>query len=147
MDDYDQPNVEAKWCAERRHEVAEYLETEGVSHGLIGERPAWHVAPYASVWAIESLAYPGTTGWWAISGDMPNDYVSASKATCPREAVRVIALLWQEAAECMARGDSHPTFRIGSGDRDHELAPLLASRAGLLLTWVADAQAWAEDEA
>lgn len=145
MTDYDEPEADARWCAERREEIAAYLQREGLTHGQIGADPAWHVAPYVSVWAIESLAAPGNVGWWAISGDLPNDYVSADDVKDPREAVRAIALLWQEAADCMSRGDVHPTFRIGSGQRDHELAPLLASRAELLLEWVGDAELW-EDE-
>jgi hypothetical protein len=147
MPDYDDPEIEAQWCTERRQEVTDYLRREGLAHGEISAEPAWHVAPYVSVWAVESTATPGATGWWAVSGDMPNDYVSASKASNPREAVRAIATLWQEAAQYMARGEKHPTFRIGSGEQDKELAPMLASRAELLLEWVSDPQAWEEDEA
>ena len=146
MTDWDNPEIDARWCAERREEVAAYLQREGLTHGQIGADPAWHVAPYVSVWAIESLAAPGKVGWWAISGDLPNDYVSGDSAKDPREAVRAIALLWQEAADCMSRDEAHPTLRIGSGQRDQELAPLLASRAEMLLEWVDDAELW-EDEA
>ena len=140
--DCDDPEVDAQWCAARRQEVAEYLQGEGLVVGPIGSKPAWHVAPYVSVWAVESLVAPGSVGWWAISGDMPNDYVSAESIASPREAVRAIATLWQEAALCMSRGEKHPTFRIGSGDQDQELAPMLASRSELLLEWVGDAEAW-----
>lgn len=147
MSDYDDPEVEAQWCAERRLEVARYLCDEGLEHGEVGEWPAWHVCPYVSVWAIESLVSPGSVGWWAISGDLPNDYVSASKAKFPREAVEAIALLWQEAAQYMARGENHPTVRIGNGSQNRELASMLASRAALLLKWVADPDAWEEDAA
>jgi len=86
MPDYDDPEVEAQWFAERREEVTNYLKGEGVTHGQIGDEPAWHVTPYVSVWAVESLKSPGSVGWWAICGDMPNDYVSASKASNPKEA-------------------------------------------------------------
>jgi hypothetical protein len=75
---------------------------------------------------------------------LPNDYVSADKAQSPREAVRVIATLWQDAAQYMARGERHPTFRIGAGEPDAELAEMLASRAALLLDWVGDDEAWDE---
>ena len=145
MQDYDDPEVETRWLTERREEVLGYLRGEGVTHGEVGQAPAWHVSPYVSVWAVESLATPGSVGWWAISGDLPNDYVSASDAKVPREAVRAIASLWQEAAQYMSRGEKHPTFVIGSGDSDEELAALLASRAELLLDWVADPEAW-DDE-
>ena len=146
MPDYDNPEIEAQWLADRRTEVAEYLKNEGVTHGLIAEESAWHVAPYVSIWAVESLVNPGSVGWWAISGDMPNDYVSAAQASNPREAVEAIASLWKEAAEYMARGEQHPTFVIGSGELKEELAPMLASRAELLLEWVNDPEAWKENE-
>jgi Domain of unknown function (DUF4826) len=147
MHDYDDPEMDARWCAERRHEVAEYLQGEGFVLARIGDEPAWHVAPHVSVWAIESHSERGSVGWWAISGDMPNDYVSAQTVKSPREAVRAIATLWKEASEYMSRGEVHPTFRIGSGDNDDELAPMLASRAELLLEWVDDAEVWEEGDA
>jgi hypothetical protein len=147
MRDYDHPENDAQWCAERREEVAAYLQREGVVHGHIGAAPAWHVAPYVSVWAIESLATAGAVGWWAVSGDLPNDYVSASHAKTPREAVGAIALLWKEAAQYMSRGEPHPTFRIGSGLQDAELAPMLESRAETLLEWVKDPEVWEEGAA
>lgn len=146
MHDYDDPEAEAQWCAERRQELAEYLGREGVPRGSIGEWPAWHVVPYASVWAIESASVKGSIGWWAISGDVPNDYVSANDASCPREAVQAIASLWRDAAQYMSRGERHPTFRIGLGQQDEELGPMLASRAELLLEWVDDASIWEEDD-
>ena len=147
MPDYDNPEIEAQWCTERRDEVTKYLQGEGLVHGGIGAEPAWHVAPYVSVWTVESRLAPGTVGWWAICGDMPSDYVSADQAASPREAVRAIATLWREAAQYMARGEKHPTFQIGSGDLDAELAEMLASRAELLLEWVDGDEAWEEDEA
>jgi hypothetical protein len=142
--DYDNPEVDARWCLERRGEIAAYLQREGLTHGEIGDAPAWHVAPYVSVWAIESVAAPGHVGWWAISGDLPNDYVSADRVRTPREAVRAIASRWQEVVAFMSRGEEHPAFRIGAGQPDQGLAPLLASRARLLLDWVDDAELWEE---
>ena len=146
MRDFDDPEVDSQWCTERRQDIAEYLREEGLAHGRIGESPAWHIAPIVSVWAIESLSSPGSVGWWAISGDLPNDYVSRSKAKDPREAVQAIASLWQQAAQYMARGERHPTFRIGSGEQDKELAPMLASRAAFLLEMVDDSETWDEDD-
>lgn len=146
MLDYDDPKIEAQWFAERRAEVSKYLKHEGVTHGQIGSEPAWHLAPYVSIWAVESLKSPGWVGWWAISGDLPNDYVSAEDIKTPREAMHAIASLWQEAAEYMSRGEPHPTFRIGSGENDKELAPMLTSRAETLLGWASDPEVWEEDE-
>lgn len=146
MLDYDDPKIEAQWFAVRRNEVAEYLEREGVAHGRVGQAPAWYLAPYVSIWAVESLKSPGSVGWWAISGDLPTDYVSAKDVRHPREAMRAIATLWQEASGFMLRGEEHPTFRIGAGDSNEELAPMLASRAETLLGWVDDPDVWKEDD-
>ncbi|MFC7421714.1 DUF4826 family protein [Iodobacter arcticus] len=83
---------------------------------------------------------------WAISGDLPNDYVSAYKAKNPKEAIHAIASLWQEAAQYMARGLAHPSFMIGTGEHAEELAPMLASRAKMLLDWSSDPEMWEENE-
>jgi hypothetical protein len=146
MLDYDDSDVEAQWYVDRRNEVEECLSREGVAHGQVGEAPAWSVAPYVSIWAVESLENPGRVGWWAISGDLPNDYVSAKGINCPRDAMRAIATLWREASEHMLRGEKHPTFSIGVGDSDEELAPLLASRAKTLLGWADDPEVWEDDD-
>jgi len=66
--DFDDPAVEKRWCAERRAAVADYLKKQGVDHGEIGEWPAWHFAPYVSIWAIESKKRPSRLGWWVICG-------------------------------------------------------------------------------
>ena len=144
MIDYDNPQVEAQWFAERRAEIIDYLKAEGIKHGSIGDEPDWYVAPYVSIWPVGSLVAPGKIGWWAICGDIPTDYVSSEKAKNPREAMKAIASLWKEAAGYMARGEQHPTFRIGNGEDDAELAPMLASRADTLLEWSANAEFWEE---
>lgn len=145
MHDYDDPEVEARWFCDQRQEVLDYLRCEGVPHGPVDETPSWSASPYVAVWRVEGIAGPASAGWWAISGDCPCDYVSAAEASCPREAVKAIASLWREAATYMARGERHPRFVIGSGEHDEELAAMLASRADLLLEWVADDEVWDDD--
>lgn len=91
MRDYDDPAVEEQWCEERRAEVTAYLQRERVEHGRVGEWPAWHVAPYVSIWAIESKKRVDSIGWWVICGDVPTDYVSATHMKHPRDVMRAIA--------------------------------------------------------
>src|SRR5207253_9606987 len=81
--DYDDPDVEERWCIEQRAIVADYLRLQKVRHGRIGEWPAWHVAPIASIWAIESTVQPESIGWWVIGGDPPTDYISANEVIPP----------------------------------------------------------------
>ncbi|HBH38930.1 MAG TPA: hypothetical protein DDX06_11185 [Curvibacter sp.] len=146
MPDYDDPAVEERWCAERRAEVAAYLAREKVVHGEIGEWPAWHIAPIASIWAIESKKSPGWVGWWVISGDLPCDYVSASDIKHPRDALRAIAESWLAQSEVMARGETSPELSIGPREEWPSLAPLLKSRASTLLDIADDHEVWAEDD-
>lgn len=141
---YDDPGIEEKWCNERRTEVAVYLKFEGVTHGRIGEWPAWHIAPYVSIWAIESASRPERIGWWVICGDLPTDYVSAEKVKHPREAMRSVAERWLDVAEYMGRGEQHPSNNIGSPESWPQLGPLLKFRAQLMAKWVKDDEAWEE---
>ena len=142
--DYDDPKVEERWCNERQAEVTAYLQQERVAHGRIGEWPAWHIAPYVSVWAIESKSNPGWVGWWAICGDLPTDYVSAGNIRHPRDAIRAFSLRWHCAAESMAQGESPTDFSVGSPSDWPDLAPLLSSRASLLQEWSDDPEVWSD---
>ncbi len=144
--DYDDPLVEEQWCEERQREVKEYLACEGVDHGRIGEWPDWHLAPYVSVWAIESGVVPESVGWWVICGDLPCDYVSAQNVHHPREALVEIAGRWREVARCMERGEAHPSISIGPLEEAGELAPLLQSRANVLEEWANEDELWEEDD-
>jgi Domain of unknown function (DUF4826) len=147
-EDYDDPDVEEQWCRGQRSKVAEYLLSQGIAHGPIGDWPAWHIAPCVSIWAIESLARPEWIGWWVISGDLPTDYISAADIEPPqhpRKAVRVIAERWREQAASWTCGREYKGITI-AGPRSHsELAPLLSTRAKLLLEWADDDSLW-EDE-
>lgn len=132
----------AQWLAEHRFGVAEYLQWDGVLHGHVAEEPAWAVAPYVSLWRVDSFEHPGTPAWWVIAGDLPDDRVSTQDAPTARDAVRAIATRWREAAACLARGEPHPAFEVASQAQADVLAPLLAARAETLLGWAAEAAAW-----
>lgn len=140
---------EETWCAARRSQVSKYLATEAARHGTrfgrVGDWPAWHVEPYVSVWAVESVSSPGRVGWWVICGDLPTDYVSRSGLDDPRAVVRAIATRWLDYAPHLHAGQAHPEITIGNGMPDAELADLLASRAKLLLDWADDDNVWAAD--
>ena len=142
--DYDDPQVEERWCNERRDVVSVYLQQERVSHGQIGDWPAWHLAPHVSIWAIESKVNPGWLGWWVICGDLPTDYVPATTIKHPRDAMRAIASRWQDASERVSRGQASPDFSIGTPTDWPTLAPQLASRAELLQDWAEDEELWNE---
>jgi hypothetical protein len=143
--DWDDPAVDKHWCDERRREVIAYLAREKVEHGAVGVRPAWHVTPYVSVWSVESLLTPGRVGWWAICGDLPNDYLSADTVKQPREALLAFADVWKNVAEAMQKGQSHPHISIGTPEDQSELAPLLKSRSDALRRFAEDGAMWEMD--
>ncbi len=146
MDCEPPPPEEVEWVNERRNALLEYLRGEGVTHGEVGDWPAWHVCPYVAIFAIGSVAAPGRVGWWAITGDLPTDYVSSRDAKHPREVLSHFARQWAELASYMLRGEPHPETIMGTPDDWPELGPLLESRSQILQRWAEDDAIWNETE-
>ncbi len=140
--DYNDPAIDEKWCSERRAQVMAYLKREKVKHGRVGEWPAWHLPPYASIWAIESAARPEWVGWWVICGDLPTDHFSAESVESPRDAMREFAQRWQDVAALMEKGQSHPSLRFGPLEEAGKLGPLLGSRSKVLSEWASRDDLW-----
>lgn len=95
--------------------------------------PRWFLAPYLAVWAIRSLRNPDRVGWWAISGDVPTDYISWGRAQDAGDVLSEFSRVWKAAAEKMAVGEQLDNCIIGDDPaRAKELAPLLLGRAEML---------------
>ena len=98
-----------------------------------------------SIWAIESLVRPDWIGWWAISGDLPSDYISAADIEPPqhpRKALRAIAECWLGIVSAWEEGREYEGTLIAGGHHNRELAPLLRSRAKTLMDWTDDDTVW-----
>jgi hypothetical protein len=122
--------------------------SQNVKHGRIGEWPAWHVAPFVSIWAIESLLHPGAIGWWVICGDLPTDYISSGEVDPPqhpRKALRVFAHNWLEMVEAWKHGREVDDSQIGRLEINAKRAPLLEARAKLLMEWHDDNSLWEKE--
>ena len=85
--------------------------------------------------------------WWAISGDVPTDYVSFTDADHPRAVMRHFARQWAEISSFMLRGEPHPNTNIGTPDRWPELGDLLHRRAELLSRYADDDSIWDDCDA
>jgi hypothetical protein len=145
--EFDDPDVEERWCFEQQRVVAEYLRAQNVKHGRIGDWPAWHVAPVASIWAIESLIRPGSIGWWVICGDLPTDYISAAALKPPqhpRKAMRTFAQNWLDVVEAWKLGKVIKKTQIGDLESNQKLEPMIESRALLLMKWADNDSLWKE---
>jgi hypothetical protein len=141
-DDYEDPELEARWLAEQRGNVQRYLQEQGVHHRGVSSAAVWFVAPYISVWTVGSVAAPGAIGWWAISGDLPTDYLSGQGATDARSALAAFSRRWRDVAAYMLRGETHPTIAVGSPEDTYELGDLLQRRARILDDWAGDDEIW-----
>jgi len=141
-DEFDNPEREAAWVREQREALLDYLVREQVNHKGVPERPEWLVAPYVAIWSVESRKRPGAVGWWAISGDVPTDYMSSSEVRDARMAMRVFGRRWMKASKQIAAGVEPEEIRIGTPESWPQLAPLLASRAKLLSDWANEDDMW-----
>jgi len=135
---------DAAWCVMQRQKVLDYLTLQDLVRPNVSERPAWHVAPIVSVWAVESVKRPGWVGWWAISGDCPTDYVPCGGERNPRQALRDIGRRWLEGADHWTKGERSSDWGLHTAEQEQELAPLLAARAKLLLDFAANDSNWGE---
>ena len=145
--EFDDAGLAEAWLAAQRVAVVEFLAAQqDLVHGRVGDRPAWHVAPYVSVWAIESAKRRGWVGWWVIAGDLPTDYCTAESPAHPRKALAVIAARWLAYVEAVRAGTPPPSFRLHAVEQDPDtMLPLLEARAKLLADFAADDSLWLED--
>lgn len=137
MSKYPDENV---WLAEQRRVVEDYLERAGVRHLGVSDEPDWLVSPYLALWAVRSAANPDDVGWWAISGDVPTDCMTAGDERDAGHVLLAFSRRWAEVARCLSRGEQHPDFEIGDAESALELAPLLATRAELLKRFATNAR-------
>jgi hypothetical protein len=141
------PPSDDTWCDARGVEVAQCLARQGVDHGRIGEYPAWHVMPYASLWAVESLHRPEWIGWWVIAGDLPSDLIAAQDLDTPRQALRAFGQRWGHHADALDRGEVPAAWAHVDHAQLPALAALLRRRGAALHRWADDDGAWPADEA
>jgi hypothetical protein len=138
---------EAVWCAARLADVVACLQQRALAHGRVGDGPAWHVMPYASIWAVERASRPEWIGWWVICGDLPTDAVSAQALPQPRDAMREFANRWLLHGDQLDRGLIPAAWAHLPHDAMPALAAQLKKRGAALQLWADDAAAWPDCEA
>lgn len=137
MDSDDEATIDdpedVAWVAQQRELVTQYLASQRVDHGGVSVEPRWFLSPYVAVWAVRSAVDPERVGWWAISGDVPTDYMTCANERDDGDVLIAFATRWRAAARRMAAGLlPDDGFTIGSPEDAADLAPLLATRAELL---------------
>jgi hypothetical protein len=129
---FDDPQVEKDWCAQQREHVEWFLDQQPINPGRIGEWPAFHIAPHASVWAIESGEEEDLLGWWVITGDLPTDYFSAMELLHPRQVLKAAADRWQMLLDNVENGIEDDSISLPGLVENHELQHILRVRIELL---------------
>ena len=137
-------SLEETWCADRRIDVTACLKQQGLQPGVgrIGDGPAWHVMPYASVWAVESQQRPEWTGWWVICGDLPSDVLPAHNLATPRDALRAFGKRWLLHAQNLDRGQVPPAWAHVLDSELPKLTAQLKKRGAALQFWADDDASW-----
>lgn len=121
---------DAAWAADQRKVVEHYLQAERCEHAGVSLEPRWYLSPCLAVWAVRSKVNPDAVGWWAISGDVPTDYMTATRELkCTADVLAAFGAQWSKAAEAMSRGEY---AGIGKRENIAALAPLLRTRAEML---------------
>ena len=133
---------EEGWLRQEHEKVLAYLASQKCEHGGVAEWPAFHIDPYIALWAVQSPTAPGPIAWWAISGDLPTDYMSSISGYHPRDALRHFSAEWLSVAGAMARGEAHPRTKMGTPELWPTMAPLLRSRAAILRDYADDESLW-----
>jgi hypothetical protein len=123
---------DAAWVAAQRDVIVAYLAHQHVEHCGVSHEPRWFLSPYVAIWAIRSRANPERVGWWAISGDLPTDYMTCGQEHDSGDVLIAFSKQWKAAAELMAGGKQLEEYVIGDPAQAEKLAPRLAARAELL---------------
>ena len=139
--DWDDPEQVAAWETGQRDTVIAYLSRQRVPNVRPAQRPSWSIPPYVAIWRVTGQSGDNPS-WWAISGDLPTDFVPADGAPAARDAARLFAERWRAVSAYMARGERHPTVHIGESHKATELGPLLSQRAATLAEWASEEEYW-----
>jgi len=133
--------AEAAWAAGQHDRVVDYLASQAAKHAGVSLEPRWFLHPYVAIWSVRSNERPDRIGWWAISGDLPTDYLTCANEQENADVLLSFSRRWKAAAEQMATGVQPSGYCIGPPGLEKELAPLLLTRAQLLEDFANDIKA------
>lgn len=99
MSQEQQPMTEQEilnWARDAYQKIMGFLGEQGLVIESLSESESRYLAPFVAVWKLKT-----TEGkWvWAISGDLPSDFISSEGATSARETLRAFSMRWQMKVE------------------------------------------------
>ena len=130
------------WISDQQSQVVQYLEKQGITTPNVASWPAFEIAPYFAIWAVESKQVSGKIGWWAFSGDCPIDYVTENGSCHPRVALEQLIKNWEVYIPYMKSGKQPPNTKFTYEEDLVSLAGLLETRLSILRDWHKDDGIW-----
>lgn len=85
-----------EWMREQFQKANKHLAEHGVLYESVFVDECRYLAPFVAVWKIK--ASDGKK-FWAITGDVPSDFVGLDAAKTAREVMKHFSLQWQLKAE------------------------------------------------
>jgi len=119
------------WAREQYQAATKHLADKGLVTSSVMVEDSRYIAPLVAVWKLKLL---DNTWVWAISGDLPSDYVAIEAAKTAKEAMRHFSMNWQLKAENI--------FNSAPNEEQKMFADILISKAEGLYDLVNDEQLW-----
>ena len=124
-----------EWVRTQFQKANRFLAEKGVIPSKVLADESRYLAPYMAIWKMESKR-PSNKTYWAMSGDLPSDFVDVKVAATARDAVRHFSMMWQMQAENLVRSGATRDATQA------KFAQLLVSRAESLYRMHNDDKLW-----
>jgi hypothetical protein len=130
--DVNQNNL-SEWVREQFQRANKHLAEKGVLFDSVVIEESQYLAPYVAIWKIKAL---DGNFFWAISGEVPADFMPYESAKTARDALRGFSLRWQLQADNI--------LHSGTNDKtQHAFADRLIVKAEAMYELFSNDEAWA----
>ncbi|MEG3768116.1 DUF4826 family protein [Alteromonas sp. 14N.309.X.WAT.G.H12] len=89
-----------EWVRTQLQHASKHLAENGIVVNSVDHGKSRYLMPYFAIWYVKSLE---NKAYWALSGDLPADFIAGDNAQNAQEALRHFALSWQIKAENIER--------------------------------------------
>ncbi|MBU3023094.1 DUF4826 family protein [Aestuariibacter sp. A3R04] len=89
-----------EWINQQLQKANKHLAENGIVVSTVDEKVSRYLLPFFAVWKVKAS---DNKFYWALSGDLPADFIAGDNAKNAREALRHFALSWQIKAENLVR--------------------------------------------
>lgn len=122
----------AEWVNKQLQHANKHLAENGVIVSSVDDKSSRYLLPFFAVWKVRSSE---NKTYWALSGDLPADFIAGDNAKTAREALRHFAMSWQIKAENI--------MRAATGDQTQmQFAQILQNRAEKLHDFAEEDLVW-----